>query len=203
MPCEPVQRDHLNPFVERIKPPSRDKVFFQSADFPERFRMVEREKLFGKFIAARHVDFPKTSLDFGERWRTQPRSGECQAEWIDVVAERNATEQRSLDRRRSPAHKRIVNDVARRGQSFDEESRELRFETSPIGNFMERTGLPLPRGPELVDERRHGTVRESGFHDPRGLAEFRESGKIIKQQFAVAPTDNGRRRPWLWGFLQQ
>ncbi len=37
------------------------------------------------------------------------------------------------------------------GQTIDEDPRKLRLEAGAVADFMDSPGLPLPRGPELVD----------------------------------------------------
>jgi hypothetical protein len=38
------------------------------------------------------------------------------------------------------------------GEALDEEPRQLGLETGTVGDFMQRTGLPLFGGPVFIDE---------------------------------------------------
>ena len=130
-----------------------EKVFLERTDFAKRFGMVERQQVFGEFVMVGQIDFAEARFDLREGRRVETGLREGEAERVDVVTERNAAQQRGLNRCGAAAHEGIVNYVARLRQAFDEKARELRFEAGAIGNFVERTGLALARGPELIDER--------------------------------------------------
>src|SRR6266498_1859316 len=117
--------------------------------------MVEDQQVFGKFVAILQGDLPEPRLDLLECRGAQARSNQSQAERVRVTPDRHATEQGRLDGRGAPAHERIVNPIARLGEAFDEKTRKLRLETSPVADLMQATGLPLPSRPELVDIGRH------------------------------------------------
>src|SRR5581483_11804374 len=81
---------------------------------------------------------------------------------------------------------RVVDDVVRVGQPFDEEARHLRLEARAIGDLVERMRVALLCGPELVDVDRHELGRDRTHLAQRRLAELIEGAKrFVQAHFAV------------------
>ena len=127
------------------------------------------------------VDFAQAGFDLLQRRRLKPGRGQRKAQRIDVVARRDAAQQSRFDGRGAAAHERIVDDVARVGEPLDEEARQLRLEAGAIGDFVQRTGLALACGPELVDEGWNRAGAAEGDDLAGGLPEFAETGKFARR----------------------
>ncbi len=95
---------------------------------------------------------PKPLGDLFQAGRAEPRPGQDDAQGVDVAAAGDPAQQRGLQDRGAAAHERVIDDLAGLRQALDKEARQLRLEAGAIGNLVERTGLALPGGPELVDE---------------------------------------------------
>src|SRR5204863_77322 len=81
------------------------------------------------------------------------------ADGIDVATERRSAAQGGFDERRAAAHERVVDSVARPAEALDKKSRELRFKTRAIRNFVKRIRGALFGSPEFVDVSGHGDGR--------------------------------------------
>src|SRR5438093_7598308 len=156
MACEPVESNHPDPFINRVElclRLARQEILLQSADFPECIGMIECEKFFGHLIAISEMDFAESFCHLSKCRRIQPRARQEPAEWIDIAAVGHSAKQPGLDDRRAPSHERVVNDVAWFSEPLDEETRQLRFEASPIGNLVQTARGALFCRPKLVDVR--------------------------------------------------
>src|SRR2546430_1318121 len=156
MACEPVYGNHPDPFVNGVESDlcvSLQEILLQSADFPECVGMIESEKVFRHLIAVAKIDLAKSFCDLSKcRW-IQTRTRQKPAERVDIAAVRRSAKQPGLDDRRASAHERVVNYVAWVREPLDEETRQLRFEASPIGNLVQAARGALSRRPIFVDVR--------------------------------------------------
>ena len=80
----------------------------------------------------------------------EPGPCEDPAEGVSIIGGDLPPKQAGLDHGCSPPRERVIDPGANPCQVFDEEVGELRFETGPVGDFMDRRCLPLSRGPELT-----------------------------------------------------
>ena len=104
-----------------------------------------------------------------------------------------------LDERGAAPHERIVNNVARPRQPFDEKTGKLRLETGAVGNFMQATSRALFGRPKFIDENGDfgKTVHRQGLFD-RSLAKFVKPGQFLFQIINIRRLKNRlsrRRRP--------
>ena len=101
---------------------SIEQILPETHYLPEGVRMIKDEQLFGA-LAGPGPDHPfQARLDLVKlRW-IQPWQGQDSAQRIDIAANGNAAQQRRFQRRGPTPEKRIVNPLARPGQSFDEET---------------------------------------------------------------------------------
>ena len=160
MAGQAVDRHHADPIIDGIRRPSdrcsRDEPMPKGEDVPQSAWAEESQKLAVLWptlmpgVVPR--DLVEPSRDVIQVRRPQSRPGEKHAQRVDVIAERAPAHQGRLYRRRSAPHERIVNGVPRARQPLDEEFGKLRLEASPVAHLMDRMGLALTRGPELVDE---------------------------------------------------
>ena len=119
--------------------------------------MKEDQQVFGEFIGRSEIDLLEALSNVFEVRRTEPCPRQDDAQGVDVATEGHPAQQRRFQDGRAAAHEGIIDDLAGLRQALDEEARQLRFEASPIGNLLERTGLALFGCPELVDERGDST----------------------------------------------
>src|SRR4051812_6402911 len=111
--------------------------------------MKKNEQILRQLVEGLKIDLLKTFVHLFQRWRVQSRLGQHPAQRIDIATIGNAPEQGGFNGRCAAACEGIINDVARLGETFDEEARQLWLETSAIGDFMQPAGGALLRGPEL------------------------------------------------------
>ncbi len=143
--------------------------------------MKEDQQVFGEFGARSEVDLPEPLGDLFEAGRVEARPGQDDAQGVDVTTAGNTAQQRGFKHGGAPPHERVIDNFAGLGQSLDEETGQLRLKAGAIGNLVERTGLPLPGGPELVDERGDLAsapvrTRKRGDEPAGGLAKLMEGG---------------------------
>ena|SRR5438132_1376652 len=182
MACEPVDGNHPDPFVNEIEPGLRvslQEILLQSADSPERIRMIEHQKVFRHFIAIVKIDLAKSFCGLSKcRW-IQPRARQKPTERVDIATVRRSAKETGLDDGCSSAHERVVSYVAWFRKPLDEETRQLRFEARPVGYLVQAARGALSRRPKLVDvcgnrQRPAGEGAAAGLDDASGLAEVLE-----------------------------
>jgi len=125
MAREPVQREQTNSFVhgiKRIPSATGQEILFERRDFPERFRMVEGQQVFGAGFGSLEVYFTKAVGHLLDKGRVEPRPRQHDAERVNVASEGNATQQGSFNESRPTSHEGVVNDVTKLGAPFDEKS---------------------------------------------------------------------------------
>ena len=113
-----------------------------------------------------------------ERRRREARPREQRGQRIYVVADRPASHQRRLQRRRAAPHEGIVDALARRGETRDEKLGQLRLETGSIADLLQRMRLALAGGPEFIDEIGNAVLLELNCLGAEGVeaAQFGEEG---------------------------
>ena len=189
MAGEAIEADHFDPEiegVERAGVAASLEILLQRRKLAQRFGMIEGEQVSGFIGRGVERNFGEPVSDGAQLRRLQAAAREHLAQRIDVATKRHAPEQRGLNQRGAASHERVIDDFAGRGESLDEKPGQLRFETGAVGNLVQGTGLPLARGPELVDEGGHhqfGLVRRSatGFQSASRRAEPGKRGQLGRQ----------------------
>jgi len=186
--CEAVEGNHAKPGIEwtnSLRLPStvssREEIFFQGANFAERVGVVKNQQVVGQLVVINEVDLAQAGLNLAESWWLQARRGQRQTEWVYVVTPRHAPKQCGFHRCGAAAHEGIIDDVAGLSQALDEKARELGLKAGAIGDFVERTCLPLACGPELVDEGWSQDRPAAGRNLAGGLAEATEAGQFSRE----------------------
>src|SRR5262249_11924818 len=73
-------------------------------------------------------------------------------------------------------------------QPYDKEPRQLRLETCPIRNLVQRMRLPLLRRPEFINERRNIpasplSVHKRSHQPPRYLPKLPKTRQLLREWF--------------------
>ena len=157
---EPVHGHHPNPAIDAVERPRRlavEQIVAQRADLAQRIGVIEDEQ-----IVARPPDRTREYLSVGPR---SPSSRAAQAwvqqdpaEWVDVAGHRNAAKEGRFERVVPRPENGSWTRVSGRGETIDEEARELRLEARAIRDLVKAVGGALPARPELVDERLSTTI---------------------------------------------
>ena len=93
------------------------QVSAQGCDLAQRAGVKEHRQVKGDVRSCAEIDFRQTCGDCIEVGQIEPRARQDRAQRIDVVGDHAPAKQRSFDCGRAAPAKRIVNDVAGRGQA--------------------------------------------------------------------------------------
>ena len=161
MSGQAIDGDHANPAIDAVQDAGGlplQQVGAQAADLDERPCVKESVETGGDRDGLIQRQRPEPRRNLFRRRRGEPRLDQHAREWIDVVAQWPAAEQRRLEQRRPAPHERVEHDVARAREPTDEEPRQLRLEAGTVGDLVEGMRRPLPGRPELVGEHRDAVV---------------------------------------------
>ena len=87
---EPIQREHADPIVNRVKFGLAQEIVFERDNLAERIGMIKDKQVVGCVGRHGEIDCFEAFCDFGETRRVQPRADENGAERVDVAAGRDA-----------------------------------------------------------------------------------------------------------------
>ena len=176
MAGEPVDRHHFDPVVDGLG--MRQQKAPQRAKLAQRVLMIKGEKIAALQLPRAPVDLAQARFDRRERGRREARARQQRGQRIHVVADRPASLQRRLQRRRAAPHERVVDALARRGETRDEKLGQLRLETGAIADLVQRMRLALAGGPEFIDEIGNAVLLELNRLGAKGVeaAQFGEEG---------------------------
>ena len=141
MSGEAVRRHHANPGIRRR--PVATQFFPKSANLAKGVGMVESQQLFRQAAAKIPVNFVKPGLNRLQIRRIKARRNEHRTQGVHVAPRSSSAKQRGFEDRGPAPHERIINQISRLGEPFNEKAGQLRLETGPVGNLMQGTGSPL------------------------------------------------------------
>ena len=147
MSGQSINRHQANKIVHFIKTSlsfTLQKIFPQCTNLLKCLWVIKHKQVLRKQHETLKIDFAQPRLDRLQGGREKSRPSEHHTQRIQIATVRNSSHQGSLKESRSTAHKRIVDGITGPCHPFDKETRNLRFETGPKGDFVNTMGRPLP-----------------------------------------------------------
>src|ERR1039457_4036040 len=145
--------------------------------------MVECQQILRELVAVAPIDGRQTLLDLANRRGFKPRARHADAQRVGVAAAGDPPKQGSLYDGCAPPHEWVIDNLAGRGQAFDEEAGQLRLEAGPVGNLVQAVCSPLLRRPERI----HASGNGKGFPaEKRGLCLDRKSTRLNSSHLVIS-----------------
>src|SRR5437879_3328054 len=153
MAGQPIEGQKADPFVHGIHEVRRvllEEIMLKSADLAEGIGMIKNQQILGKLSGGCEIDGFEALLDGIQERRLEPGPDQDPTERVHIASVRYPSHKGSFEEGSAATHERVVNGIPRGGETLDEESGKLGFETGAVRDFMEGVSLALHGRPKFV-----------------------------------------------------